>query len=146
MAAPQGFEPRYADPESAVLPLNEGATTCVEANWLGFARLAPHMQNQQTYHRGPSSAGSNGLRKLARSLAVAERAPMRTIDGPKDTGLNRRIQARSSAVGTRTDVIPAAVAASIPISVSSNTRQSFASMPSRVAAVKKQSGAGLPRS
>ena len=22
---PQGFEPRYADPESAVLPLNEGA-------------------------------------------------------------------------------------------------------------------------
>ena len=27
MAAPQGFEPRYADPESAVLPLNEGATS-----------------------------------------------------------------------------------------------------------------------
>ena len=26
LAAPQGFEPRYADPESAVLPLNEGAT------------------------------------------------------------------------------------------------------------------------
>jgi hypothetical protein len=25
LAAPQGFEPRYADPESAVLPLNEGA-------------------------------------------------------------------------------------------------------------------------
>ena len=28
LAAPQGFEPRYADPESAVLPLNEGAATC----------------------------------------------------------------------------------------------------------------------
>src|SRR6516165_7849619 len=27
LAAPQGFEPRYADPESAVLPLNEGAAT-----------------------------------------------------------------------------------------------------------------------
>ena len=27
LAAPQGFEPRYADPESAVLPLNEGATS-----------------------------------------------------------------------------------------------------------------------
>ena len=27
MAAPQGFEPRYADPESAVLPLNEGAVS-----------------------------------------------------------------------------------------------------------------------
>ena len=25
LAAPQGFEPQYADPESAVLPLNEGA-------------------------------------------------------------------------------------------------------------------------
>ena len=26
MVAPQGFEPRYAAPEAAVLPLNEGAT------------------------------------------------------------------------------------------------------------------------
>ena len=25
LAAPQGFEPQYADSESAVLPLNEGA-------------------------------------------------------------------------------------------------------------------------
>jgi hypothetical protein len=33
MAAPQGFEPRYAAPEAAVLPLNEGAvdTGCWEA-------------------------------------------------------------------------------------------------------------------
>ena len=30
MAAPQGFEPRYADPESAVLPLNEGAVCNLE--------------------------------------------------------------------------------------------------------------------
>jgi hypothetical protein len=30
LAAPQGFEPRYADPESAVLPLNEGAE-CVDS-------------------------------------------------------------------------------------------------------------------
>jgi hypothetical protein len=30
LAAPQGFEPRYADPESAVLPLNEGAAKVVE--------------------------------------------------------------------------------------------------------------------
>jgi hypothetical protein len=35
LAAPQGFEPRYADPESAVLPLNEGAVFAT-AN-----RLAP---------------------------------------------------------------------------------------------------------
>src|SRR6266568_2210307 len=27
LVAPQGFEPRYAAPEAAVLPLNEGATS-----------------------------------------------------------------------------------------------------------------------
>ena len=27
LAAPQGLEPRYADPEAAVLPLNEGAAS-----------------------------------------------------------------------------------------------------------------------
>ena len=35
LAAPQGFEPRYADPESAVLPLNEGAV------WTGESRHVP---------------------------------------------------------------------------------------------------------
>jgi hypothetical protein len=29
LAAPQGFEPRYAAPEAAVLPLNEGATRAI---------------------------------------------------------------------------------------------------------------------
>jgi hypothetical protein len=36
LAAPQGFDPRYADPESAVLPLNEGAASGARthaANW-----------------------------------------------------------------------------------------------------------------
>ena len=28
LVAPQGFEPRLAESESAVLPLNEGATIC----------------------------------------------------------------------------------------------------------------------
>ena len=32
LAAPQGFEPRYADPESAVLPLNEGAASVAAGN------------------------------------------------------------------------------------------------------------------
>ena len=32
LAAPQGFEPRYADPESAVLPLNEGANQQLTSN------------------------------------------------------------------------------------------------------------------
>jgi hypothetical protein len=39
LVAPQGFEPRYADPESAVLPLNEGAMR-VGARW--WARLHDH--------------------------------------------------------------------------------------------------------
>ena len=32
MAAPQGFEPRYAAPEAAVLPLNEGAANAAAAS------------------------------------------------------------------------------------------------------------------
>src|SRR6185369_5065116 len=32
LAAPQGVEPRYADPESAVLPLNEGAALELNIN------------------------------------------------------------------------------------------------------------------
>ena len=46
-------------------------------------------------------------------------------------------------VGTRTHDMPAARAASIPISVSSNTKQFLGSTPNRSAAVRKQSGADL---
>jgi hypothetical protein len=36
LVAPQGFEPRYAAPEAAVLPLNEGATVekATDPDWL----------------------------------------------------------------------------------------------------------------
>jgi hypothetical protein len=43
LAAPQGFEPQYADSESAVLPLNEGAVRrrlrriCVLTEYIGRA-------------------------------------------------------------------------------------------------------------
>ena len=40
LAAPQGFEPRYADPESAVLPLNEGAAS---ENRLSFWPIRPRL-------------------------------------------------------------------------------------------------------
>src|SRR6266403_4583113 len=46
--------------------------------------------------------------------------------------------------GTFTDAMPAALAASTPMSVSSKTRQDVGSTPSRKAAVKKASGSGLP--
>ena len=41
LAAPQGFEPRYADPESAVLPLNEGATVSIGFIGAVQVNLAP---------------------------------------------------------------------------------------------------------
>src|SRR5277367_910326 len=37
LVAPQGFEPRYAAPEAAVLPLNEGAVKQDEMAWRCFA-------------------------------------------------------------------------------------------------------------
>ena len=51
----------------------------------------------------------------------------------------------SSGDGTRTAAIPAAAAACKPISVSSNTRQSAGATPSRSAAIRNASGAGLLR-
>jgi hypothetical protein len=41
LAAPQGFEPRYADPESAVLPLNEGAASTIEVGLAANLARAP---------------------------------------------------------------------------------------------------------
>ena len=51
LAAPQGFEPRYADPESAVLPLNEGAATaaCVERAY-NSASVIVWLYNQSVNH------------------------------------------------------------------------------------------------
>jgi hypothetical protein len=45
LAAPQGFEPRYADPESAVLPLNEGATSAEGHLAAEPARLEQNVQH-----------------------------------------------------------------------------------------------------
>ena len=49
LAAPQGFEPRYADPESAVLPLNEGAASAKVAAHLAavLARAAAGSRARQ---------------------------------------------------------------------------------------------------
>ena len=63
LAAPQGFEPRYADPESAVLPLNEGA---VSAGVLGlrftFARRGAAQAKriaQLVHHTGIPNQGQS---------------------------------------------------------------------------------------
>src|SRR3984957_21212187 len=47
MAAPQGVEPRYAAPEAAVLPLNEGATRAFEGRELPLAWVPGWRQAQQ---------------------------------------------------------------------------------------------------
>ena len=41
LAAPQGFEPRYADPESAVLPLNEGAASLEDPGLAAMSAQTP---------------------------------------------------------------------------------------------------------
>ena len=70
LAAPQGFEPRYADPESAVLPLNEGAASLVRTrsrNWLasldfmmpreaGQMTLSEALADFRTYNLCPEAA------------------------------------------------------------------------------------------
>ena len=61
LAAPQGFEPRYADPESAVLPLNEGAAAPI---WLVKRRLWNH------FPRLSDSMGLTDGRQLTRSAAL----------------------------------------------------------------------------
>src|SRR5260370_33308311 len=50
---------------------------------------------------------------------------------------------RSRGAGTRTEAIPAALAASIPICVSSKTRQASGLIPRRCAATRNGSGSGL---
>src|SRR5439155_1147442 len=54
LAAPQGFEPRYADPESAVLPLNEGATSTERKRCAGLILWAAF-----------TAVNTNGPAKLA---------------------------------------------------------------------------------
>ena len=82
MAAPQGFEPRYADPESAVLPLNEGAEVC---GWTGLCAAALVDSMVLTNRGQPELAERSGLRfkgafapssstVLARALPVRKRS------------------------------------------------------------------------
>ena len=64
LAAPQGFEPRYADPESAVLPLNEGATVAKLSPraWpAGLDRRLRQRKTQPVHHKEDSEPGSNRL-------------------------------------------------------------------------------------
>ena len=60
LAAPQGFEPRYAAPEAAVLPLNEGATSAIQAilqpRWPGQAER-PALNSQLFHHTDNFLAG-----------------------------------------------------------------------------------------
>ena len=84
LAAPQGFEPRYADPESAVLPLNEGA---VKATGLAAAQralptivLAAPTERQPRHSRSPRGKGDSTCSNAtfdARSFSVTSQ-PTRT--------------------------------------------------------------------
>ena len=67
LAAPQGFEPRYAAPEAAVLPLNEGATRALIPlllpDWRGPRQDADHQANLFII-RGLSRFGQPRLKKV----------------------------------------------------------------------------------
>jgi len=62
---------------------------------------------------------------------------------PEAVGRHQSHESLSHGGGTLIDAMPAAVAASIPISVSSNTKQDSVSTPSRAAAIRKASGSGF---
>ena len=71
LAAPQGFEPRYAAPEAAVLPLNEGATRerlirFLRPDWPGPRQGAGH-QNQLVHHKW--------IEWLGQTLTMAQARP-----------------------------------------------------------------------
>ena len=80
LAAPQGFEPRYADPESAVLPLNEGAVDLIlwalrlavnpeaanEPVWRFWDRSTPTLP--ASLRRGPAPATPGGEFASRRSV------------------------------------------------------------------------------
>jgi hypothetical protein len=70
LAAPQGFEPRYADPESAVLPLNEGAVFSVSCGTrTAFYTIGTPHDGQTLAH--PPNLSSGGARPVDPCLAPA---------------------------------------------------------------------------
>ncbi len=77
LAAPQGFEPRYADPESAVLPLNEGAPMRVRLVSLPFDAMPLRVCKatlfilRGTPGRGQCGKGDEDMRPRWRSEGAA---------------------------------------------------------------------------
>jgi hypothetical protein len=70
MAAPQGFEPRYADPESAVLPLNEGAMSGSLQFGVNHKQLVVR-PNRSVYLPDHTGIGVSRSTQLASSPSVA---------------------------------------------------------------------------
>src|SRR6266567_6013267 len=85
VSAPQGFEPRYADPESAVLPLNEGASKCENAtlnpDWHIPVRRAPP-NGQLINHKGFPQRGQTRIFGLKARNLPGTPAGLRVGNGP----------------------------------------------------------------
>ena len=77
MAAPQGFEPRYHDPESCVLPLNEGAKSGGEGGIRTLGRSYPLQQ----LSRLPPSATRSPLQNILAAAVAWPRRPKKSICG-----------------------------------------------------------------
>src|SRR2546422_9965969 len=87
LAAPQGFEPRYADPESAFLPLNEGAVlACGIGSYptpiLGAVPMAVNTRAAKQGDLGLSSGSSQPMFRGGHSVQqvrwLPSSSPLRT--------------------------------------------------------------------
>ena len=85
LAAPQGFEPRYAAPEAAVLPLNEGATSAIQAilqpRWPGQAER-PALNTNSLIIRTIFLAVKLGRRAQIRNNPACQRSARVTFARP----------------------------------------------------------------
>ena len=125
-----------------------GCRTCSSARRPRRPRPARRAGSAAGSFRAGCPRGGRSSRRLSHSRQVAQRDSDRTTRQRRqhDHGGSRR---RSSAdggcrSGTMIGVMPAASAARTPGSESSSTRQCRRAAPSRYAAARKMSGAGLP--
>lgn len=94
--------------------------------------------------RSTCGGGAHSGPILARHGRASERHAWRAVITPRGHPSDWTAAARCHGGGTRTEAMPAAVAAWMPNSVSSKTRQWAGATPSRSAAIRNASGWGLP--
>ena len=106
----------------------------------GSAPQPFHHPSDEDLSLGTPGREAGATPSLARTLTFAC-----GFEGPESPCSFRCQETHSNGCGTLTEAMPAAVAASMPSWVSSNTTHSDGGTPRRSAASRKASGAGFPR-